>query len=870
MPNLKQSTASLWTSAFVVAILASSPCRGAEGSNPDGDFRPPAVPLVACDPYFSIWSQADTLQEVETTHWTGKPHRMSSLVRIDGQTHRLMGGTPDDVPAMQQTSVEVLPTRTIYQFSGSGVAITLTFMTPALPADLMMLSRPVTYLTYDVKATDDQTHQVEIYFDARGELASDLPMQPVEGEVVASEQSKSLKIGTVSQQVLGKRGDDLRIDWGYLYIAANKSSDAGLRFGSPKAVRDQFIESGELNDDPVDWPQQAGDVVGAVTLDLGKVDQDGASEYLVLAYDDLYSIEYMQHKLRPYWRKDGWDAADLIDRSVEDYASIRTDCQRFDDQLMNDLKAAGGQEYAEIAALAYRQCFAAGKFVADANGQPLQFCKENHSNGCIATSDVFYPMAPQFLLFGPTLTKSVLVPFMEYAASDRWTFPFAPHDLGTYPKANGQVYGGGERSAENQMPVEESGNMLILFGALAKMEGNADFAAKYWDQLSQWADYLRQKGFDPENQLCTDDFAGHMAHNVNLSAKAICGLGSYAMLCEMRGMNDQADRYRRVAAEYADKWMSAAKDGDHYRLAFDRPGTWSQKYNLVWDRLLNLNLFDESVYQTEMAYYRKVQNRFGLPLDNRSDYTKLDWVLWTATLTEDQEDFSALVHPVHRFLNQTPDRSPMTDWYFTSTAKKRGFTARPVVGGVFLKMLYDDSVWTSYANADRTEASGWAPMPIPPKVETLVPTSADANIAWSYTTELPAGNWYATDYDAGEWKSGSGGFGTPNTPGAVVGTRWDGRDIWIRRTFSLQSLPQQRVGLRLHHDEAAEVYLNGQRVAQLFGWSTEYELVEIPAEVLREGENVLAIHCHQTGGGQYIDCGLDTIVPVDAGSGESE
>jgi hypothetical protein len=570
----------------------------------------------------------------------------------------------------------------------------------------------------------------------------------------------------------------------------------------------------------------------------------------------------MKRNLRPYWRRNGWEAGDLLTASHDEYEALKKRCEAFDQELMADLKRAGGERYAKLAALAYRQCFAAGKFVADANGQPLQFCKENHSNGCIGTSDVFYPMAPQFLLFGPSLAKSFIVPFMEYAASERWTFPFAPHDLGTYPKANGQVYGGGERSEDNQMPVEESGNLLILMAAIAHMEGNADFAGRYWPQLEQWAAYLKDKGFDPENQLCTDDFAGHMAHNVNLSAKAICGLGSYAKLCEMRGEKAQAREYARVAKQFADRWVQEADDGDHYRLAFDRPGTWSQKYNLMWDRILDLDLFPAEVVRKEMAYYRTVQNRYGLPLDNRKEYTKLDWVLWTATLTQEREDFEALVTPVFDFLNDTPDRSPMTDWYWTQNARKRGFTARPVVGGVFAQMLYDDASWKRYASRDQTHARDWAPMPTPPKVTVLVPAADRDASLWRYTITPPEDGWFRPDFDDSGWAEGRSGFGTPQTPGAVVGTTWDTPDIWLRREIQMPSEDAGKIQAWFHHDEDAEVYINGALVLKTSGFTASYDtfpLNEAALEKIKPGKNLVAIHCRQTTGGQYIDFGLAKV-----------
>ncbi len=382
-----------------------------------------------------------------------------------------------------------------------------------------------------------------------------------------------------------------------------------------------------------------------------------------------------------------------------DHDALLEKSKRFDDQLMSDLRRAGGEKYARLAALAYRQTLAAHKLVADADGTALFFPKENFSNGCIATVDVIYPSAPFTLLFNPRLLRAQLQPVLDYARMSRWRFPFAPHDLGTYPQANGQVYGGGERTEENQMPVEESGNMLILMAALARIEGNASFSQVYWPQLTRWAEYLKEKGLDPENQLSTDDFAGHLAHNANLSIKAILALGSYGRLADMLGHKDVAAEYRRTAQDFVKKWLPMAADGDHYKLAFDKPGTWSQKYNLVWDRLLGLDLFPPEVARTEVAFYLKHQNQYGLPLDNRRTYTKLDWILWTATLAENESDFEKIVAPAYQFANDSESRVPLTDWYDTLDAKQEAFQARSVVGGLFIKMLADRELWKKYAAA---------------------------------------------------------------------------------------------------------------------------------------------------------------------------
>src|SRR5258706_200883 len=155
------------------AILVALQLFSAKGQS----IRPPAVPLISCDPYFSIWSPADHLTGSDTVHWTGKPHRLTSMAQVDGTTFRLMGQDPANLQALPQTALEVLPTRTIYQFESQGVHLTLTFMTAALPEDIAILSRPVTYLTYDLRATDGKRHNIQLYFDASAELTVNTPKQ---------------------------------------------------------------------------------------------------------------------------------------------------------------------------------------------------------------------------------------------------------------------------------------------------------------------------------------------------------------------------------------------------------------------------------------------------------------------------------------------------------------------------------------------------------------------------------------------------------------------------------------------------------------------------------------------------------------------
>ncbi|QGY43665.1 DUF4965 domain-containing protein [Maribellus comscasis] len=582
-----------------------------------------------------------------------------------------------------QNSVKITATQTKYSFTCGPVNLDIEFVSPLLMNDLDILSRPVNYINYEVASNDGKNHKVEVYFEATPEWAVNELSQEIEVTTGKTGNINFAKTGTTEQPVLEKKGDNVRIDWGYFYLAAQEKEGNTIAVGDFDAMKNSFAENGTLNssENEITTIMTKSMPVLACADNLGKVSSKPAKGYVMLAYNDIESIQYFGNNLKAWWAKDGAVSFDeALTSAANDYTNIMMLCDATDAKIYEEALSAGGENYARLCLLAYRQSIAAHKLIKDNEGNTLFLSKENFSNGSIGTVDVTYPSAPLFLKYNPELLKGMLNPIFYYSESGKWTKPFAAHDVGTYPKANGQTYGG-------DMPVEECGNMIILTTAIANAEGNADYAAKHWEVLTTWANYLMENGLDPENQLCTDDFAGHFAHNVNLSAKAIMGIAGYGKLAEMLGKTDIAEKYTTEAKQMAQEWRKMADDGDHFRLTFDQPGTWSQKYNLVWDKLLNLGIFPEGVAQKEIAYYLTKQNKYGLPLDNRRTYTKADWIVWTATLADDMATFQKFVDPLYGFVTETRDRVPMSDWYETPDAKQVGFQARSVVGGYFIKML---------------------------------------------------------------------------------------------------------------------------------------------------------------------------------------
>lgn len=630
-------------------------------------LRAPSYPLITIDPYFSVWSPADNPTEVNTTHWTGRDITLSIVADIDGNSYRLIGNhNSDTVPAAHCISSDCSAFSTTYQFEQDGVKLTLIFTSPIIPNDLYMLSRPITYLEVKKENCDGSRHRVFVKLLMSEEICmNNKGDDTVSVEELSFGQISSIKMGKTNQKVLERNGDDLRIEWGYFYLSG---------IGKTFTITD-----------------------GSGLNFVGIQSEIKTSSVFTFAYDDIESIQYFGKNLKSYWNKDGASITDEICKAHGDYKYVMRKCSQIGENLFCDAVRAGGEKYAEICELSFRQAIAAHKLVLDEKGDVLFISKECFSNGCAATVDVSYPSIPLFLIYNPELVKGMMRPIYKYASSKEWQYDFAPHDAGRYPHVNGQVYGGNK--LEKQMPVEECGNMLIMEAAVAIATRDASFANEHIEILDQWVKYLLDNGRDPANQLCTDDFAGHLAHNCNLSLKAIMGIAGYAIIKGMLGDKRAKRKYLSIAKDMAADWAVRASNGDgSYKLAFDKPGTFSMKYNIVWDKLFGTEIMPKHIIESEVACYLKRVHPYGLPLDNRQPYTKSDWLIWTATLTDNRDTFEDLIAPLWDAYNSMQTRVPMTDWYFTLTGLHKSyhsgsenidksFRNRTVVGGHFIKLL---------------------------------------------------------------------------------------------------------------------------------------------------------------------------------------
>lgn len=656
------------------------------------------------DPNFSLWSPSEELNKSDVKTWFGAEKKIYGFLRTGKSTYCFMGNAAEfaayGVRPAQQIGLKVTAFTTDYTFKAGRAKLTVRFVSPLPPNNLELLALPVAYMEYAVEGVD----KAEVSLFVNGKIAyNDIREnsdKSVRGGVMALDGFEAAFVGLKRQLPLSNNDDSIGADWGYWYLT-----------GKTACLADAADLAAYLAADVKDFSAKGEDKYIA-SLNASK------TGIIALGYDDIVSIDYYGDFLKGYYLENH-TIVDALDYTQKNYAAIDDELNRF----AADLKAKAakyGSKYENILNASLRQSVAAHKLVKDREGNVLFLSKECHSNGCIATVDVSYPSMPLYLLYNTELVKGMMRPILKFAKMPVWNYDFAPHDAGTYPACSGQVYGlnlsknrfhgnyAKDAYAQThfplyllpasfdaydfnmQMPVEECANLLIMFLAAYKFDGDVSFFENEFPLCEKWVEYLVKYGLKPENQLCTDDFAGHLKNNLNLAIKATVGIAAYAELAKTCGKVETGAKYRKIAEEFAAEIVAFANGFPHMPITWDTGAeTFSLKYNFAFDKILSLGLFPSSLFESETDYYAKKCGKYGTPLDSRESYTKSDWLLWAASLTEDSKKQQKLIAALNKFLRETPDRVPFGDWYETENGKYWHFQARSVQGGCFILLLND-------------------------------------------------------------------------------------------------------------------------------------------------------------------------------------
>ncbi|CAL1700859.1 unnamed protein product [Somion occarium] len=669
-------------------------------------FNPASVPLAVRSPYLSAWlpqGSGTALNAAWPTFWTGSIVGWAGFVRVDGTTYTFLGlpATNNSTPTQKavQKSFQFTSTQSIFVLTAGPVDITVTFLSPVEPDDLVQQSLPFSYLSVSASPNDGSPHSVQVYSDISAEwITGDNSLTATWNTTVGDIITHQVQLQT--QTVFGEKND--HIQQGSAFYSTQNSTGATFQSGADIDVRSQFVSRGSLpNTQDTDFRavQDRFPVFG-LAHDLGTIASPSSPVVFSVGHVRDPAIQYiiangaLQERSVFFWTQFS-TVQDAISSFLGSYNDALTRAKAFDDKVNNDASAISS-DYASIVALSIRQAFGATEITVSkgSNGSfntsdVLMFMKEISSDGNVNTVDVIFPAWPLFLYTNPTLGKDLLLPLFEYQATGQYPNKWSVHDMGaSYPKALGHNDG-----KDEPMPVEESGNMLIMTLSYTQRSNDKSLITTYFNLLDQWTQFLITDSLIPANQISTDDFAGSLANQTNLAIKGIIGIQAMAGIAALVGDTARQSNYSSIASSYVSQWQqfATASGGKHLTLSYGDDASWGLAYNLYTDKLLGTNIFPSSVFDMQTTWYGSVANNFGVPLDTRHTYTKSDWEIWTAALVTSTSVRDLLISSVRKYAADGSSSQPLGDWYETTDGSVEGFRARPVVGGHLALLALSES-----------------------------------------------------------------------------------------------------------------------------------------------------------------------------------
>ena len=663
-----------------------------------------AYPLFVKDPYFSIWSGTDRLNEENTIFWTGDTKRAFGILKIEEKSYCFLGNAPE-IQKMKQCEVSVSLFRTTYSFSAEEVDLRVSFFSPLPLNNLELLAMPVCFLEYEI-IPKRRIEKASIYLCVSEDWChSTETNKEMRGDVFKADGGEIGYFGLNRQHVLNRSGDRIAAEWGYYYLGAMECFY--------HTIEDFSCVERQLHGDSED--NNCKYLTGRDNYH--QIEQTVKGRIMV-AFDDVASINYFGRILKGYYLSEKGTVIDAIQYARDNYDEIEGICRSFEEEVRKD-SGNYSENYKELLNFSYRQTVAAHKLVVDYDGTLLFLSKECGSGGCTATVDVTYPTMPLLALYNSELLKASMEPVFKMAGLPMWDYPFAPHDVGMYPYCCGQYYIVNVRKEgkyyrdigfrgdwkndvlpnyylypraselydiDKQMPVEECANIILIATVYLLNGASPDYIRKKIPYLRKWCEYLIEKGLVPERQLCTDDFMEHLDKNVNLAIKSVVAIRAFAGIAERFG--EDGERYRTIAKERATE-IQTLNENRHMPLSFDDEGdSYSMKYNLLWDKLLGFGLFEEAVVEREVALCIDHMEAYGFPLDSRTKLTKTDWMMWMAALSDDSIVVERVIQSLSAYLRSEGAKGkPFPDLYDCETGETKQFVNRTVQGSMFVLLL---------------------------------------------------------------------------------------------------------------------------------------------------------------------------------------
>ncbi|KAJ5385872.1 hypothetical protein N7509_008413 [Penicillium cosmopolitanum] len=677
-----------------IALVASCLIATASSAVTYSPVKPPSYPLAVRSPYLSAWipgSLVESLPSHNAQFWAGNNLVWSVIARVDGKTYNLFGvASPnDETQSATVTAATYTSTHSTFTVTAGSRQFTLDFFSPVSPKNYVRQSLPFSYLTVTVTAGNSASVQVYTDIDSSwtGQASDSTWSYSTSGKTGVF-QIEANGASTYSQN---SNGQAL---WGSAVYATRPSASSTLstQSGPRVAVRDQFVNNGTLSGNHAAW--SSGGVV-AFAHDLGTTTSASAVTFAI-GHVREESIDFLGEAQTGYYRASYKSTTAAVVHFLDDYSSAKSESTDFDSLIESTGTSSYGSNYSDILALSVRQVYGGIEITIPNDSLDTEyvraFIKEISSDGNINTVDVIYATFPIFYTLSPDYLKLLLLPVFEYQASDAYTKEYAVHEIGAnYPNATGHPADGEE------MPIEESGNIIILTYAYEKASGNTDLSDTYSAQLKQFAEYLYENGLYPASQLSLNDALGELANQTNLAVKAAVGLATYGALTDQKN-------YTTTGREWADKiWtdhLGTDDAGTRFLIQYDTT-PWFLVFNHYPDVLFDLDVFPDEAYNATTDFYPTVRETAGVPLDGAIGWGQTNWQSFVAaTVTGDTRDL--FISDLHAYLSNGLNTAPWSDRYWVeasngySAGQSYSFRARPTLGSHFaLAALSGANIWSS-------------------------------------------------------------------------------------------------------------------------------------------------------------------------------